>query len=232
MPSSHHKQIDDIIDLMVLTKPESVLDVGIGFGKYGFLAREYLELWDGRQKYGDWKKRIDGIEGFRGYKNPVYEFIYNKVNFGNALKIIPKIRKSYDLILLIDVFEHFNYQDGINLLKECRKRSKNIIISTPKNIGIQKDAFGNSFEIHKFQWKKKHFDIFSDKFFISNKKSLIVYIGEDFNRVKKTRKRSVIGEWVPLSGHALRARVKNKLPFLSFPYKALKSAAARLKTFG
>ncbi len=43
MPTSHLYQISDILEIISLIRPRSVLDVGVGFGKYGLLAREYLE---------------------------------------------------------------------------------------------------------------------------------------------------------------------------------------------
>ena len=64
MPTSHHSQINQIMQFVVLTDPKSLLDIGVGFGKYGFLAREFLELWDGREEIGNWTRRIDGIEIF------------------------------------------------------------------------------------------------------------------------------------------------------------------------
>ena len=62
MPTSHLHQLNAIVEIMMLTDPQSMLDVGVGFGKYGFLAREFLELYDGRDAYADWQRRIDGIE--------------------------------------------------------------------------------------------------------------------------------------------------------------------------
>jgi hypothetical protein len=38
------------MDLIISVKPFSFLDVGSDFGKYGILCREYLELWDGRER--------------------------------------------------------------------------------------------------------------------------------------------------------------------------------------
>ena len=51
MPSSHYFQLNEIVDLIALTNPVKVLDIGVGFGKYGFLAREYLELWKDGGEY-------------------------------------------------------------------------------------------------------------------------------------------------------------------------------------
>lgn len=171
--------------MIVRCNPKSILDIGVGFGKYGYLSREYLELWDGRQKYDDWQRRIDGIEVWKKYLTPVHKYIYNRIYIGNAIDILPTLKIKYDLILLIDILEHFSYEDGMRLLTECRKRGKNIIISTPLHIGSQKDAFGNPFETHKFQWRKSHFSKFTDKFFVPNNYSLICFMGVDAFKLKK-----------------------------------------------
>ena len=81
MPSSNPDQINEIMSLVLGLRPESVLDIGIGFGKYGFLCREYLEICYGSKKYNDWQKRIDGIEAFEEYITPLQRQIYNKPFF-------------------------------------------------------------------------------------------------------------------------------------------------------
>jgi hypothetical protein len=217
MPTSHYFQLNEIVRLIVLTNPKKILDVGVGFGKYGFLSREYLELSDGQEKYNKWKRRIDGIEVFKGYITPIHELIYNHIYIGNAINILPTLKTKYDLILLVDVLEHFNYKEGVKLLEECKKRGKNIIISTPKKIGSQKKTFGNPFETHKFQWQAKHFEKFVSKFFIPNDYSLICFIGEDAFRVKKVFKNSQI-----------KAKIKKIFPFLQPPYQILKKFLERL----
>jgi hypothetical protein len=88
--------------------------------------------------------------------------------------------------LIIDVLEHFTYEDGMKILEECKKVARNVIISTPKDIGDQGDIFDNIFETHLFQWERKHFNVFSNKFFISNEYSIICCAGEDADKVKKT----------------------------------------------
>jgi len=183
MPSSHLYQLNEIMSLIYFTKPQNILDIGVGFGKYGVLCREYLELWDGRQEYTKWERRIDGIEAFEKYITPLHKFIYDNIYIGNAIDILPTLEISYDVILLVDVLEHFEYEQGLQLLSECKNKGKNIIISTPRNIGSQKDAFGNVYETHKFQWTKKHFEKIKPIFFIPNTYSLICYIGKDAPQV-------------------------------------------------
>ena len=195
MPSSIPQQLNDIVELIIDTNPKSILDVGVGFGKYGFLSREYLELWDGRGQYKDWRRRIDGIEVFKEYLTPIHDFVYNQAYVGNVLDILPTLRTRYDLILLIDILEHFEYVDGIHLLKECRKHGRNIIISTPKHASmLQRECFGNPFETHRFQWRKKHFRGFGSLFFVHHQRSIICYMGEDVQGVRKAQNSRALRE--------------------------------------
>ena len=129
MPSSQHQQISKIIDLVMIMNPKSILEVGIGFGKYGFLCREYLEYWKGDIDWrlpikSNWQVTIDGIEAFEAYLNKHQEYIYNKIYVGDAFKLVDQINKKYELTLIIDVLEHFDYQDGISLIKKCLSKSK------------------------------------------------------------------------------------------------------------
>lgn len=189
MPSSHWYQLNEIVELIVVTQPESILDVGVGFGKYGFLCREYLELLDGRQKIHDWRRVIDGIEIFPAYITPLQKKLYNHIYIGNALDILPTLEKTYDLILLIDIIEHLDYRDGEQLVALCQERGKNVIISTPKIKMPQSEMFGNPYEAHKSFFKKRYFNKFPNRVFVPNLFSLIVYLGEDAKLIKKVLRR-------------------------------------------
>jgi rRNA maturation protein Nop10 len=184
MPSSHPYQLNELLELIIETNPQKLLDIGIGFGKYGFLSREYLELWDPLAKYGERKRQIDGIEAFEAYLTPLHHLIYDTIFTGDASIILPTLTIKYDLILMIDVFEHFSYEDGLNVLDECRKCGKNILISVPKVMSVQEDVYGNPYETHRYNWKRKDFSNIPDKFFLYNAKSTICYIGEDSHRLQ------------------------------------------------
>jgi predicted O-methyltransferase YrrM len=95
MPTSQFYQISDIVEFIVRTNPKSILDIGVGFGKYGALAREYLD--QGERLY-DWKRRIDGIEVFEEYITDIQRFYYDNIYIGNAVEVLPKLEETYDLI--------------------------------------------------------------------------------------------------------------------------------------
>lgn len=207
MPTSHWHQLNEIVELMVITNPRSILDIGVGFGKFGYLAREYLEIWCGSGKYNKWDRQIDGIEIFKDYILPIHELIYDHLFIGNAIDIVPNLENKYDLILLIDIIEHFDFEEGMKLLELCRKVGRNIIISTPYDIGVQGEAFDNPHEAHEFQWKEVHFNRFSDKFFVPNHFSIICYMGEKASYTKRLYRNNSI---------------KRRFPFLITPYKFVK----------
>ena len=143
------------MDLITIIYPHSVLDVGTGFGKYGILCREYLELWDGTQQYSDFKRRIDGVEAFSPYITPLHNYVYDNLYVEDMRELVAKLDYSYDLVLLIDVLEHLQYTRWKTSVGE-------VIIKKFRDIGLnskrpsnQKSAFGNTFETHKSRWTKK-----------------------------------------------------------------------------
>ena len=217
MPTSFHTQLNEIMDLIVLTDPHSILDIGVGYGKYGFLSREYLELWDGREDgYHVRKRLIDGIELMESFITTIHEYIYDNIYIGNALDIIPNLDKHYDLVLLIDVIEHLEYEEGIDLLTRLVDVGSNIIISTPLDAGLNNHQETDTFQSppHKSQWGKKHFSRFKNGFVVPNQCSLICYIGKDALRIKKQRRSS--------RNRRLKARARTWVPFLGPPMRMCK----------
>ena len=187
MPSSQYYHISKIMEMIISLKPNSVLDIGSGYGKFGVLCREYLELWDGRQMY-EFKKRIDCVEVFKEYITPLHKYIYNNVYNKNILDLVVNLDYRYDLILLIDVLEHFEKKEGSNLLNTLVKNNKGVLISTPKNPSPQKDAFGNIYETHRSRWTNKDLRSLGECCFIGDGISLICYISKDKESTREFKK--------------------------------------------
>src|SRR5580765_520709 len=110
MPSSRPNIIPTVIHLIRQMRPQSILDVGIGFGKWGHLFREYTDILESendpeRYQRQNWKVRIDGIEGFPAYVTDMHRFLYDDIHIGNACDLIPALPLNYDLIFLGDIIE-------------------------------------------------------------------------------------------------------------------------------
>ncbi len=218
MPTSHSHQINEIVELITLTNPEKLLDVGVGFGKYGFLAREYLELWE-KEDYGRWDHTIDGIEGFPKYITSLQKSVYDRIFIGDALKILKKMPDdSYDLLLLVDIIEHFSYRDGRRLLSEARRVGRNVVVSTPKEFIPQGDAHGNPLETHRFLWQRRHLADFGPLTIIPNDESLIAYLGSEAGRIERDSR----------IRNRVRAKIKRRVPVVVPVVRAAKRVRTAL----
>lgn len=133
-------------------------------GVYGFLLRtnlEHLNLFDisgaraSQRPRSEWKVVIDGVEGFAAYLTPVHEYSYNRILLGDALDVLQAIpSRSYELVLAIDILEHFDRQNGDRFIVEClRICSKACLISTPKDY-IEQIVEANPLEDHRSHWTK------------------------------------------------------------------------------
>ena len=65
MPTSNWQNISFNIELIRKLEPHSILDVGVGFGRWGILFREFLELWNYGNYDGKGKRKIEGVEIFK-----------------------------------------------------------------------------------------------------------------------------------------------------------------------
>jgi hypothetical protein len=158
MPSNNLISIFDILETIRLINAKSILDIGVGFGKWGLLIREYFDLRpDEKKGYDDWSIRLDGIEANEKYLTPVHDYIYDHIFVGEAIDILSNNNLYYDLILGIDVIEHFTKTKGLEFLNLCRNRGRTVFINTP-NIyyKLQREYF-NRYMMHNSGWDADDF---------------------------------------------------------------------------
>jgi len=140
--------------------PTTVLDIGIGFGKYGFLMREHLDIRKRRYEKDSWKTRIDGIESYSAYITPMHEYLYDHLYTGDVLNLIDSL-ENYDLMILADVIEHLPKEDGLALLQKLfQKTNRAMVVSYPSILGSEYLHWDNPREKHHCVWTPKDFDGF------------------------------------------------------------------------
>lgn len=147
MPSSDHRQIPIIIDIVKEVKPKTVLDIAFGFGKYGLLIKEYLRP----KPYIDkWQsvERVDGLEVFPDYVTDIQRAIYDNVIIANA---IDHEYEPYDLFLMVDCIEHMSKEDGNKLLDKIRMLGR-VLVVTPRRFEVHPPRYGNPLEEHISVW--------------------------------------------------------------------------------
>ncbi|MGH9124825.1 MAG: class I SAM-dependent methyltransferase [Acidimicrobiales bacterium] len=143
-----------MIDHIVRLQPTRVLDIGPGYGKWGFLVREALDFMPGRLAPERWQVTIDGVDAFP-YASPILDWVYDKVTLGSALDVVDGLR-GYDLVILGDVIEHFEKRDGFRLLRALLAHNKNVLISTPFDF-FEQEIADNPYEQHLSCWCEADF---------------------------------------------------------------------------
>lgn len=144
-----------IAQIVRRVQPRSVLDIGVGFGKFGVIFREYLDILPGRYDKEEWATRIDGIEVHKPYLTALHEYIYDNVYETDIWEF--DWPQDYDLVFMGDVIEHFTKDDAIDLLKMLR--TKLVLISTPTGVDKKKSTYrGNTHEEHKHIWTADEFE--------------------------------------------------------------------------
>lgn len=154
MSSSASETIPYVVEYVRKNRPNlsTVLDIGIGFGKDGFLLRDFF---DAKEWYKfqpkEWKLKITGVEIFEKYISELQRMLYNKIIIGDILAVLPKLGK-FDLAILNDVLEHFPKETGFELINKLFEHVEDIIITTHKGFYEHSSTGGNVNEEHKSGW--------------------------------------------------------------------------------
>ena len=157
MANSSYIDTVHIMDLVYRMSPASILDVGSGFGRWGFLCRCHIGVGESLQLCPSQVLQIDAVEGFQPNVSSLYPAVFNHTHVGDARKVVPTLGK-YDVIICSHMIEHMPKEDGWQLIKEMRERSnKALILALPLNEPLRGALRGNEFEAHQSVWQKEEF---------------------------------------------------------------------------
>lgn len=158
MPTSSFYNLTPICEKIVKLAPKRVLDLGCGNGKWGFLTREYSDIWCERRL--EKTTHIEGVEVFEKYITPAHRYVYDKIHIGEISEIIKTLDSGWDLVLCIDVLEHLPRELGIDLLRWINENSKVGILALPTNVQRRGAPHGNRYEEHICFWKASELEAF------------------------------------------------------------------------
>ncbi len=147
MPLSNPEHIPAVLHYVRACQPSRILDVGIGTGSYGLLLRQSLDIGYGRVEKTSWQVQIDGAEIFPGYRNPVWDYAYDRVHMGDIRQLLPQLG-NYDLVLCNDVLEHFPRDETRQLIRSLLEKATILIATTPNRDYPQGSWGGNEAETH------------------------------------------------------------------------------------
>jgi len=158
--TSNWQNISYCVGVLRRLQPKSVLDIGTGFGRWGVLAREFLDVWEGREARALWKTRIEGIEAFPACLTPLHGYIYDRLHIGDAVEVLPTLG-AYDVVYMGDVVEHQTKTRAYALVDEAIRHARQSAIVTipigdnwPQEMGWD----GNTYHAHRSVWHLEDFD--------------------------------------------------------------------------
>ncbi|HMS64851.1 MAG TPA: class I SAM-dependent methyltransferase [Ignavibacteria bacterium] len=158
MSTSNWQNISYNIDIIKRLDPKSILDVGVGFGRWGILFREFLEVWGDNNITGEWKRVIDGVEIFPDYIKSYHKFFYDNIYIEDAYKFVKETRNRYELINCGDIIEHFEKKTALEFLDLCLKKSNYVLINIPIGPNWQQEGVNNNeYERHRSIWTVSEF---------------------------------------------------------------------------
>lgn len=198
MPSSNPETIPVAIDLAWQLSPRTVLDVGAGYGKYGVLFREYLELRhrrtgrsaDTASLSGGRQTRVDAVEGFAGYVGELHRIVYDNVYLETLAQYLLKAW-NYDFIFIGDVLEHIEKDEATQLLPKLIERANiGVLISVPAHVRDQGAEFDNELEVHRSTWTGTELRSLAPYGYVGRKGShLIAFLTKDRDAVARVQAR-------------------------------------------
>ena len=162
MPLSIWEGLEDCLALIVGRAPSAVLDAGIGFGLWGHLLRQYLDVWSGRIQRPEWTTRIDGIEIDPARVQPHARHLYSHIYVGDIRTEVPRRAREthYDIILFGDVIEHLPKPDGLGLLRTAGMLAGDLVVARiPLGDGWRVEGREPP-DHHRSRWYRGDFETF------------------------------------------------------------------------
>ncbi len=158
MPVSTTVHISRCLNWIIQLDPHSVLDVGCGFGTWGFLCREHLDVAKERVQPEEWQVRIDGVELFEPYIQAHQRALYSSIIIGDIREVAPRV-EPYELIIAGDVIEHLDKPEAEEVLRVLYdKATKALLVNIPlEGNWDHPESHGNPGELHRSQWSVNDF---------------------------------------------------------------------------
>lgn len=157
MPIGSFTAIPYVAQRLALKQPQRVLDVGIGFGMYGAVVRQWVD--EGVQP---WRTFLVGVEAWPHYRNPVWD-LYNVISVGPVEHYLQQRHEHFDCIILGDIIEHFPKDEGQALLERLKPLVAPqglLLVITPVGFHQQAAAHGNPYECHRSSWSAQDLEAF------------------------------------------------------------------------
>lgn len=149
MPIGSYTAIPYVASEFAERPPRTVLDLGIGFGMYGAVVRQWVD-----QGVRPWRTRLVGVEAWSEYRSPLWD-LYDLIVADRIENYLARYSDLFDAVILSDVLEHFEHDAGEQLLRSAAQRLNprgRLFVCTPAHFYPQESVYGNDLERHRSLW--------------------------------------------------------------------------------
>jgi SAM-dependent methyltransferase len=167
MPIGSYALVPHIAHHLCTQQPRRVLDLGIGFGMYGAVVRQWLDAG-----VKPWRTHLVGVEVWADYRNPLWD-LYDVVHVQTIEDFLTQQQRGvgrisnpshgetrFDAVVLSDVIEHFDKGEGTLIIKSARELLAPdgwLLLGTPAVFMPQTAVWGNQHERHRSLWTRDDF---------------------------------------------------------------------------
>jgi len=131
-----------IIDFLTRLRPDSIVEVGIGYGEYGDLIRAAIP-----------QVTLLGIEVFCPYLDQVTPGVYDLIETSDLRHIPDSFWQGCDITIWIDGPEHLAPDESLQQIQRLRSLSRlGLLCACPIVDYPQGAVNGNEYERHLSQW--------------------------------------------------------------------------------
>jgi SAM-dependent methyltransferase len=173
MPIGSFTAVPHVAMLLATRRPGRVLDLGIGSGFHGAIVRQWVDLG-----VRPWNTLLVGVEAWADYRNPLWD-LYNLVFVETIQRHLDRHPETFDCILLGDVIEHFEWDQGVTLLGQLKRRVAPrglLIVATPARFQEQEAVNGNEFERHRSVWTAGQFEALGFQTLLSGDEPQVAFV--------------------------------------------------------
>ena len=161
MATSFVDQIPTVIHIIARLKPKRIIDIGKGFGKYGFLIHEYCGIDTAkapnpRATMAEQSRiHIDAVDINPDYTFPHLDQFYSRIFEGDVLDFYREL-PVYDFVLMADVIEHLAKTPALDLLRHFLASKATVLVTTPAKF-FQQTLYDSEAERHQSFWNREDF---------------------------------------------------------------------------
>lgn len=151
MPESANEHLDQLKAWIAKHNPQSILDVGMGRGNYGWFLRNECK-WTGKLTGMDiWAPYVVGPDALSGGNRSYYDGGIIVMDMRAASQVMAELKP--DVIFAFDVIEHVTRDEGVAVIRAMQRATRISVLVCPPIVPYPQGEWGgNPHEAHQHDW--------------------------------------------------------------------------------